>query len=178
MESNGRGDIYREDLLVIETIVGGALGAISRLAPEIINFFDRKNERKHELAMGVQQYDLAKLQSESAYRLKDREVEGEQFTSAMEAMKAGIEAQGKQTGVRWVDALNALVRPTITFWIFSLYSIAKTAQIHFAHAASDSSFQEAVLATWSPADEAMLSAVLTFYFIGRVWERTAARTFR
>jgi len=162
---------------VIETIVGGALGAISRLAPEIINFFDRKNERKHELAMGVQQYDLAKLQSESAYRLKDREVEGEQFTSAMEAMKAGIEAQAKPTGIRWVDAFSALIRPGVTTWVFVLFAGYKTAMLHLALEANVA-LADAVVNLWTPADEAMLSAILTFWFVGRVWERNTDRYFK
>ena len=29
----------------------------------------------------------------------------------------------------------------------------------------------AVAASWSPSDDAMLSAVLTFWFIGRVWDK-------
>jgi len=162
---------------VIETIVGGALGAISRLAPEVINYFDKKNERKHELAMGVQQYDLAKLQTESAYKLKDREVEGEQFVSALETMKAGIEAQAKPTGIRWVDAFSALIRPGVTTWIFVIFAGYKSAMLHLALEAN-ASLAEAVVSLWTPADEAMLSAVLTFWFVGRVWERNTDRSFK
>lgn len=36
----------------METLVGAALGGIARLAPEILSFFDRKNERKHAAPAG------------------------------------------------------------------------------------------------------------------------------
>ena len=32
-------------------IFGSLLGGIFRLAPEVLKFFDKKNERQHELAM-------------------------------------------------------------------------------------------------------------------------------
>ena len=36
-------------------IFGSLLGGVFRLAPEMLKFFDKANERKHELAMFEQQ---------------------------------------------------------------------------------------------------------------------------
>ena len=36
---------------MIETLLGGLLGGVFRLAPEVLKWFDRKSERGHELAM-------------------------------------------------------------------------------------------------------------------------------
>ena len=36
---------------MLETLMGGVFGGVLRLAPEVIKFFDAKNERGHELRM-------------------------------------------------------------------------------------------------------------------------------
>lgn len=155
---------------MLETILGGALGGLARLAPEVLKFLDRKNERKHELALGEQQFKMASAQNQAALAKADIELMQSQFVAALDAMKEGIVAQGRSTGIRWVDAISATVRPAITYWIFALYSIAKSYQIKLVMA-SGAGLSEAVSASWSASDDAMLSAVLTFWFIGRVWER-------
>lgn len=41
-------------------ILGGLFGGIFRLAPEVLKFFDKKNERQHELSMFDRQCELEK----------------------------------------------------------------------------------------------------------------------
>lgn len=155
---------------MIETLLGGFLGGIARLAPEVLKFLDRKAERKHEIAMSEQQFKLAQAAQQAQLQQADIQLMQSQFVSALDAMKEGIVAQGKQTGIAWVDAISATVRPVITYWIFGLYSVAKATQIKLVMA-SGVSLGEAVQASWSASDDAMLSAVLTFWFIGRVWDK-------
>ena len=159
---------------MIETILGGALGAVARLAPEVIKYFDSKNERSHELRLGEQNLRLVELQQKGQLAIADRTAEQAQFVSAMQAMQAGIEAQGKPTGIKWVDAMAATVRPIITYWLFLLYAMVKAAMISIA-IESQVGIEKALLASWGPADDAMLSAILTFWFVGRVWERKEPR---
>ena len=45
----------------MEPILGGLLGGVARLAPEVIGFFDKRNARKHELKMLEHQRELIKL---------------------------------------------------------------------------------------------------------------------
>lgn len=155
---------------MLETILGGALGGIARLAPEVLKFFDSKDERKHELRMGEQNLKLVELQQKGQLAVADVEVQGKQFTAAMEAIRAGVEAQGKPTGIRWVDALSSSVRPIITYWIFLLYAAVKTAVLSVA-IETQASLENALMASWTASDDAMLSAVLTFWFVGRVWDK-------
>lgn len=159
--------------MVLESILGGVLGTLSRLAPEVLGFLDKKNERKHELALGDQQYRVAELQFRSQAAIKDLEVEQAQFTSAMSALQESIKSQGTQTGIKFIDGLTALVRPTITFWIFTLYSLVKIAALGIA--LETQKLAEAVLSVWGPDDAAMLSTVIMFWFVGRVWDRKQPR---
>ena len=36
---------------MVETILGSLVGGVFRLVPEVLRWFDRKDERKHELKM-------------------------------------------------------------------------------------------------------------------------------
>ena len=155
--------------MALEAILGSIVGGGLRMVPEILSFLDKKNERKHELSLGDQQYRVAELQFRAQREIKDLDVEQSQFVSAMESLKTGIEAQGKATGIKWVDALSSIVRPAITAWIFVLYSIVKIAQVKVALAANQDSMQ-AIISVWTSDDVAMLSAVIMFWFVGRVWK--------
>ena len=42
-------------------IFGSLLGGIFRLAPEVLKFFDKKNERQHEMAMFSRQCELEQI---------------------------------------------------------------------------------------------------------------------
>lgn len=156
--------------MALETIIGGALGGILRFAPEVLNFLDKKNERKHELALGVQQMESAKIQFSAQRELKDMDVEQSQFTSAMTALQTSIQSQTTATGIKWIDGTVALVRPSITAWIFGLYSAVKIAALDTALQSQDTAL--AVQSIWGPEDSGMLSAVIMFWFVGRVWDRT------
>ena len=45
-------------------ILGGLIGGIFRLVPEALKYFDKKDERKHELAMFDRQCDLEKVRGQ------------------------------------------------------------------------------------------------------------------
>jgi hypothetical protein len=160
--------------MALETLIGGALGGILRLAPEVIGFLDKKNERKHELALGEQQYKAAELQLNAQREIKDLDVEQSQFGSAMQALQASISSQSTKVGIAWVDASVALVRPAITGWIFALYSAVKLAALYTAMQHLDGA--TAVQSIWGPEDSSMLSAVIMFWFVGRVWDRTRQKS--
>lgn len=155
--------------MLVETILGGALGTISRLAPSVLDFLGRKDERKHELALGVQQLEAAKFAATSARELKDLDVEQSQFVAAISALKTGIEAQGVKSGVKWIDAASSIVRPAVTAWLFALYSAVKLAALYIA--IQNAPVALAILSIWGPEDAAMLSTVMMFWFVGRVWDR-------
>jgi hypothetical protein len=155
--------------MAIETLLGGIVGGALRLAPEILSFMDKKNERKHELALGDQQYRVAELQFTTQRDIKELDMEQSQFVSTMQALTESIKSQGTPTGIKWVDAISSLVRPSITAWVFTLYSIVKISALHQALRVHGE-FAQAVLSIWGPNDDAMLSAIVMFWFVGRVWK--------
>jgi hypothetical protein len=89
---------------------------------------------------------------------------------AIEALREAVTAQGRLSGVTWIDALSASVRPVITYWFMGLYCAAKTAAFAAAVTAG-AGWGEAILHAWTEADQALWAGVLNFWFLGRVFDR-------
>ena len=157
---------------MLETLTGGLLGSVFgglfRLAPEVLKWLDRKDERKHELAMFQLQTDLEKVKGE--YRLEEKYVD--HSIAQLDAINSAFEQQGKADAkaYKWVASLSALVRPGVTYILFGMYVIFKAAVIFYAFSNGEN-WKDVFLTTWTNEDFAMLNMILTFWFVGRAIER-------
>lgn len=153
---------------MIETLFGGILGGLFRMAPEVIKWLDRKNEREHELKMVQAEMEFAKIRGEIAMR----EAEARMTVAELDAMSEALKEQGQtaRAAGKWVAAVSALVRPMVTYWFVVLYSAVKVIGMAMAIQAGGD-WKQVVVTSWSQDDQAMLMLVLTFWFVGRVWER-------
>lgn len=149
-------------------VLGGLIGGLFRLAPEVIKFFDKKSERQHELAMFDRQCDLERQRG--AQRLQEI---GAQHGMAvdvgvLDAFKAAIEQQtemAKAAGGR-IAALSASVRPVVTYWVLFIWSFAHVWFTWSAWAAGAS--PEAVFKTMMTADfAALVSGTINYWFMDR-----------
>ena len=155
---------------MIETLLGGLLGGAFRLAPEILKWVDRKGERGHELAMQDKALEFEKLRGAQRMAEIGTSADAAWNTGAIEALKEAVAAQGRPTGVRWVDALSASVRPVITYWFMGLYCTSKAAAFAAAVTAG-ATWGVAILNAWTEGDQALWAGVLNFWFLGRVFDR-------
>ena len=155
---------------MIETLLGGLLGGAFRLAPELLKWLDRTGERKHELAMQDKALEFEKFRG--AQRMAEIGAAGDAAwnVGALEALKESVFAQGRMSGVKWVDALSTSVRPVLTYWFMALYCAAKTAAFAAAMTAG-AGWGTAILHAWTGADQALWAGVLNFWFLGRVFDR-------
>ncbi len=158
--------------MIAESLLGSLLGGVLRIAPEFLKFFDRKNERLHELALLKAEMDFAKIKGEIAMR----QTEATMTVAEMDAIGQALKEQGdtaKAAG-KWVAGISALVRPLVTYWFVALYSAHKIASMQMAHEQSGN-WRDVFLTSWGEPDMAILSMILTFWFVGRVWERANKR---
>lgn len=152
---------------MIETLIGTLFGGIFRLAPEAIKFFDRKDERKHELGMFDKQLEADKLRGQIALEQARVEAEGKLGAAEMQAIIAATKAQGMRTGIKWVDAINSLMRPLITFWwVIVLYTLALYAQ-YDALIAQGHGGLSALLELWSVEEKSIAASIISFWFVDR-----------
>lgn len=149
-------------------LLGSLFGGLFRLAPEVLKFFDRKNERAHEYSMYHLQIDLEKTKGQ----IKLDEKYLDYNIANTQAIQSAFESQAKEasSSYKWVSALSALVRPSITYILFAMYVIFKIVLV--THALSTGADWVMVAKThWTADDFAMLNMILTFWFLGRPLEK-------
>ena len=157
---------------MIESLLGGVFGGLLRLAPEVLKWLDRKDERKHELAMLDKELAMAQLRVTQAMHTADASVEVAQFEAIASALKG--QASMARSGGKVVSAISALVRPLVTYWVVALWSAVKIASMVLAYQ-TGGDWKAMLLSNWSADDNAIMSLLLSFWFVGRIWERHASR---
>lgn len=153
---------------VASGLLGSIFGGLFRLAPEVLKFWDRKDDRKHELAMYGLQIDLEKTRGQ--VKLDEKYID--YGIANTQAIQSAFETQAKEAAAsyRWVAALSALVRPMVTYVLFGMYVAFKIIVIWHA-ISTGASWLEISTKHWTPDDFAMLNMILTFWFLGRSLEK-------
>ena len=154
---------------MIETLLGGVFGGLLRLAPEVFKIFDRANERAHELRMLEAEMEFAKIRGEIAMRQTEAVMTMAEMNTMAEAFKE--QSQTAQAAGKFVAAISALVRPTVTYMFLALYAAVKIAAFMIA-IQQNGDWKEVLIQMWGSDDLAVFNMVLSFWFVGRVYERS------
>jgi hypothetical protein len=154
---------------MIESLLGGVFGGVLRLAPELFKLFDKKNERAHELRMVEAEMEFAKVRGEIAMRQADVQLQTAEIDAMTQAFKEQS-ATAKNAG--WfVSALSALVRPTVTYLFLALYAAVKVAAYLIA-IEQGGNWKDVLTSMWGSDDLAVFNMIISFWFVGRVYERS------
>lgn len=154
---------------MLETLLGGVFGGVLRLAPEALKFFDSKNERSHELRMLEAEMKFAQVKGDIAMRQTEAQMTMAEVAAIGEAFKE--QSATAQAAGKWVAAVSALVRPFVTYLFVMAYAAVKIAAFLIA-LEQDGDWKQVALTMWGVDDMAVLNMVLSFWFVGRVYERT------
>jgi len=150
------------------TLIGSLIGLFTRALPEVINYLDKKNDRKHELelvqeqtkyslALGAQKQEEIKIQGEVTYDEK-----------ALDAFKVALEGQNKYTSNTKIDILNAIIRPLITIqWVIILYPAVIIAKF-WALMAQSTPILIAIPLVWTDTENGIVAGIINFFFLNRV----------
>ena len=154
---------------MLETLMGGVFGGLLRLAPEALKFFDAKNERSHELRMLEAEMKFAQVKGEIAMRQTEAQMTMAEVDAIGEAFKE--QSATAQAAGKWAAAVSALVRPFVTYLFVIAYAAVKIAAFLIA-LEQNGDWKQVALTMWGVDDMAVLNMVLSFWFVGRVYERT------
>jgi hypothetical protein len=161
--------------VILETVLGGVLGGVARLAPEVLKLIDRKNERKHELALLDKNTAAEQARAASGQKMAETTADSAQVTSAIAALQEALKGQFQPIGNAFIDALNFSVRPVLTYLIAGPYALGKfavfIALLWTGHVLDASAVKAALDATYTAADMAIVSGIINFFFLGRVFDR-------
>ena len=149
-------------------VFGGLIGGLFRLAPEILKYFDKKNEREHELAMFARQCELETLRGQQKLAEIGAQRDAAIDVGVMDAFSAAINQQAEMVKAAggWAASLSASVRPVVTYWIMALWSFIHIWFAWQAHRAGAS--PEVVFKTMMTPDfSALLSGTINYWFLDR-----------
>lgn len=159
--------------MIIESLLGSLLGGAFRLAPEVLSFFDKKNERAHELAMLDKNIALDAQQAQEKQAELGIQADMTRMAAGIAALGEALKGQFQSSGIKLIDALNVSVRPVVTYAFFLLYVLVKVG-VYVAAIHAGSGWLDAVKPTWTEADMALFSGIINFYFLGRVFDKRAS----
>jgi hypothetical protein len=149
-------------------LLGSIFGGLFRLAPEVLKFLDKKNERQHELSMFQLQTDLEKMRGEFKMEEKYVDYSIQQMDTIKEAFKE--QAETAKAAGWFVAAISALVRPGITWALFFMYAAVKAAALVIAFQ-TGADWKEVVAKCWDEDDFGVFTMCITFWFVGRSVEK-------
>ena len=151
-------------ILSLLSMLGGGL---FRLLPEVIGFFKAKQDADHEYRMTQLQLQIDQARATQALDMAHAQAAIAADTAEMAGMIEALKAQGTPTGIKWVDAVSATVRPVLTYWwCLVLYTAAKIVAIVVAFQA------HAALAAFAGIlvtefDTAVIGSIFAFWFVDR-----------
>lgn len=154
-------------ILSLLSMLGGGL---LRLLPELFAFLNKKTDNDHELAMMDKQMELEKLRGANQMAVTEVQTNAEQMVHLLDAQAEALKAQMQITGIKIVDALNFLVRPIATYYVLAMYGLAKLAKFMLMWQAGTGTWQ-AIDTLYTVDDLAILSGILGFWFVGRVFDK-------
>ena len=159
-------------------ILSAVLGFASPFLPEVMKYFQRKQDNQHELEMMSLQAQLQEKQL--AWKMEEIVTQGD-IAEAVELHKPvtsfGVQMLDAAKGgslsgwalypafylFSFLDFVSGMVRPVVTYAAFAFYVSYKWAQLSIVRAATTDVMQ-AVLQVWSEDDRAIVILILSYWF--------------
>lgn len=149
-------------------VLGGLIGGIFRLAPEVLKYFDKKNERMHELSMFDKQCDLEKVRGQIRLDEIGAQRDAAIDVGVMDALNSAINQQAEMVKAAggWAASLSASVRPVVTYWVLFVWSFV---HVWFAWNSWLMGMPpiEVFKTMMTPDFSALLSGTINYWFLDR-----------
>ena len=142
------------------TLLGSLLGFISSTFPDLLKFWQDKQDRKHELQILDRQMEQMRLGH--TQRLDEIAINADVSQSL-----ALYKHDSQPSGVTWVDGLRASVRPVITYGFFILFAWVKLSAVVLLMNQGELSINEALIQIWDAETQALFAGILSFWFGSR-----------
>lgn len=138
------------------TILGSIVGFLSSAFPDLMSMIRDRSDRRHELEIMSRQ--LAAQAAGHSERLDEIRMQADIAES-----KSLYSYASTESGVRWVDALRASVRPVLTYAFFALFCVVKMCGLLqlINHGVP---VTESLVAVWDAETQALFAAVMSFWF--------------
>ena len=142
------------------TLLGSLLGFLSSTFPEFLKLFRDSQDRKHELAILDRQIEQQRLGH-------SQRLEEIQIAAVVAESQALYSYASHPTGSPRAEALQAPVRPVITYAFFLVFAVVKISALATLLQTDGITMAAVLQATWDEETHALFAAVMSFWFGSR-----------
>ena len=141
------------------TLLGSLLGFGTSFLPEVLNYFKRGQEQKHELQRMKMEIELMAKRSEFKIQELDKEAEIKEAEGLYK--HDSVDAGG------FINALRGSVRPVITYAFFGLFVAIKVTALISLMNLQEMQLNMALSMIWDDQTAGLFSAIMAFWFGNR-----------
>ena len=141
------------------TLLGSLLGFGTSFLPEVLNYFKRGQEQKHELQRMKMEIELMAKRSEFKIQELDKQAEIKEAEGLYK--HDSVDAGG------FINALRGSVRPIITYAFFGLFVAIKVTALISLMNLPEMQLNMALSMIWDDQTAGLFSAIMAFWFGNR-----------
>tara|TARA_R100001510_G_scaffold54389_1_gene57042 strand:+ start:3495 stop:3959 length:465 start_codon:yes stop_codon:yes gene_type:complete len=141
------------------TIIGSLLGFGTSFLPEVLNYFKRGQEQKHELQRMQMEMELMAKRSELNIAELDKQAEIKETEGLYK--HDNVDAGG------FINALRGSVRPIITYAFFGLFVAIKVTALLSLMNQTGMQLNMALSTIWDDQTAGLFAAIMSFWFGNR-----------
>ena len=141
------------------TIIGSLLGFGTSFLPEVLNYFKRGQEQKHELQRMQMEMELMAKRSELNIAELDKQAEIKETEGLYK--HDNVDAGG------FINALRGSVRPIITYAFFGLFVAIKVTALLSLINQTGMQLNMALSTIWDDQTAGLFAAIMSFWFGNR-----------
>ena len=140
------------------TLFASIVGFIGSIIPEIIKIVKSHKENLHELAILDKKIELSKIEQNNTNNNLQDAIEKIYFTPKCE----------EKFENKWVESLNASVRPVIAYGFFIVYLLMKIVKYKVI---AQHNIIHVIDIIWEAEDQASFAGIISFYFGQRTFRK-------
>ena len=141
------------------TLLGSLLGFGTSFLPEVLNYFKRGQEQKHEVQRMKMEIELMAKRSEFKIQELDKEAEIKEAEGLYK--HDSVDAGG------FINGLRGSVRPIITYAFFGLFVAIKVTALISLMNLPEMQLNMALSMIWDDQTAGLFSAIMAFWFGNR-----------
>ncbi len=144
------------------TIIASIVGFLGSLVPDVMRIISESKEKSHELKMLDMQIQIQKQKRNDQNVTRLEEAKMRQATKETKFLYGTYYSNNK-----FIDALNASVRPVLAYSFFLIYVASKVMQFFILDAQTADfiiKMEEAIKLLWAEEDQVIFAGVISFYY--------------
>lgn len=148
------------------SLFGSLLGFGTSFLPNILGFMEKGQSNKHDLRM----LEAKAKYADTLSKLKVEELDAKADVEESRSIYMHASEIAKNNKSSFISALQASVRPVITYFFFILFATIKGMAVYVAVREGDD-VSQAILNSWDQETAILFSTVVSFWFGGRAMRK-------